>query len=227
MKDLTEYIGPQEIISRDRWNKIYKNSIDLSIDRTLPQIIEIYKDNDVKNILDLGCGAGRHLIYLGKMGFDVYGIDISDIGVSYAKHLLKENNLSGEVIVGSIYKRLPYRDNYFDGITCIRSLNHHTIEHIEKTIEEMERVLEPNGLIYVTMRKEVPKEKRLPALEIAPRTYIPLKGKEEGVIHYLFTEEILREKFSNFEILRLWAESGPKDWEAYYCLLGKLKNENN
>jgi len=224
MRDWAEfYVKSQELISRERWNKIYKESINLSIDETLPQIIEVFNDYGVKNVLDLGCGAGRHLIYLAKMGFNVHGIDISDVGISFARQLLKENNLSGEVIVGSIYETLPYKDDYFDGIICIRSLHHHTIERIQKTIEEMERVLKPNGLVYVTVRKEVPKEKRVPSLEIAPQTYIPLEGKEKGVVHYLFTEEILRGKFSKFEILRLWVEYGSKDWEAYYCLLGKLK----
>src|SRR5205809_5074971 len=28
-------------------------------------------------VLDVGCGAGRHLLYLGRRGHDVVGIDVS------------------------------------------------------------------------------------------------------------------------------------------------------
>jgi 2-polyprenyl-3-methyl-5-hydroxy-6-metoxy-1,4-benzoquinol methylase len=32
-------------------------------------------------VLDIGCGAGRHSLYLQKMGFDVLGIDNSPLAI--------------------------------------------------------------------------------------------------------------------------------------------------
>ena len=125
--------------------------------------------------------------------------------------------------MGSIYRRLPYRDNCFDGIICIRALHHHKLKFIKRAINEMKRVLRPSGMIYLTVRKEVAKEKRVPFIEIAPYTYIPLEGKEKGIIHYIFTEESLKREFSDFKIEKLWVEHGPREWEAYYSLLGILE----
>jgi len=227
----SEHHSIKKITSKKRWDEIYRKQIATSIDRTLPTIAKIFKEYNVKKVLDLACGSGRHVLYMAKLGFEVYGIDISEEGIKAAKSLLYNNNLYAELTVGSIYERLPYEDNFFDGIVCIRSLNHGTIEDIRKLIKEMGRVLKPRGSIYATVRKRVAKGKRLPFKEIAPRTYIPLEGKEKGVVHYLVNESILRKEFHDFKIHKLWIEYGPGDWEAYYCLLGELKvkgddNEN-
>ena len=36
--------------------------------------------------LDVGCGAGRHSLYLQKKGFDVLGIDVSPLAIKVCKH---------------------------------------------------------------------------------------------------------------------------------------------
>ena len=36
-------------------------------------------------VLDIGCGAGRHSLYLQKKGFDVLGIDLSPLAVKVSK----------------------------------------------------------------------------------------------------------------------------------------------
>lgn len=36
-------------------------------------------------VLDVGCGAGRHSLYLQEKGFDVLGIDISPLAIEVCK----------------------------------------------------------------------------------------------------------------------------------------------
>ncbi len=36
-------------------------------------------------VLDVGCGAGRHSLYLQKKGFDVLGIDVSPLAVKVCR----------------------------------------------------------------------------------------------------------------------------------------------
>ncbi|MFQ5892475.1 MAG: class I SAM-dependent methyltransferase, partial [Candidatus Methanofastidiosia archaeon] len=36
-------------------------------------------------VLDIGCGAGRHALYLQKKGFDVLGIDNSPLAIKVCK----------------------------------------------------------------------------------------------------------------------------------------------
>ncbi|MFX1293574.1 MAG: class I SAM-dependent methyltransferase [Promethearchaeota archaeon] len=213
-----------EDIHRKIWNEIYrKESISQDIQQDIPEIVKIFKDKNVKRVLDLACGSGRHVLYLAKNEFEVYGIDFSEEGIKSAISLLQEKNIQANLIVGSMFEKLPYENDFFDALISIRSLYHGTIENIRNAIQEIERVLKPNGFIFITVRKKIPNEMRLPFRIVAPQTYIPLEGKEKGVIHYLFNKNSLLNEFKGFKIHKFWIASGPKEWEAYYCLLGELK----
>jgi SAM-dependent methyltransferase len=61
-------------------------------------------------VLDVGCGAGRHALYLQKKGFEVLGIDISPLAIEVCKHrgLKKAGVISIEEI--------DFKPNSFDTI---------------------------------------------------------------------------------------------------------------
>jgi len=46
--------------------------------RSVTASIPIFKVRNVKRILDSGRGAGRHVIYPAKNGFEIYGLDTSE-----------------------------------------------------------------------------------------------------------------------------------------------------
>ncbi len=217
--------GGAKMSTKKQWDKIHKGKLSLfqeeasrQMDEEMDRIVKIFQERGVRRVLDLACGVGRHTLYLAKAGFEVYGIDISSEGIKIARHQLREKNLKAHLKVGSIYEALPYPDDFFDAIVCIRSINHGKIEDIRKTIIEIKRVLKPEGLIFITTRKKVPKKQRHPFKEIAPYTYIPLEGNEKGIVHYLFTKEALRREFRGFRV-NIWIDSKGN----YYCLFGILK----
>lgn len=184
----------------------------------MERIVEVFKEHTVKKVLDLGCGSGRHLIYLAQLGFEVYGIDLAETGIKIAKDWLDEKDLHAELRIGSVYEKLPYEDDFFDAVISIRVIHHAKIEDIRKAIKEIQRVLKPRGLIFITVRKRTPKKRRLKFRALDSRTYIPVEGDEKGLIHYLFNKRLLRKEFKHFMIHDIWV-----DRENYYCLLGELK----
>lgn len=205
-----------ELKTKIRWNHIYKERKILLIDENVPKIAELFQEHKMKRVLDLGCGSGRHTVYLAQRGFHVYGIDLSEEGVKRAAHLLDRKNLRAFLTVGS-FANLPYKRNSFDSCVSIRVLHHARIEAIRKAIDEIKRVVIPKGLIFVTVRKKVPKGEWRPSKEIAPHTYIPLEGVEKGTVHYLFTKDVLEKEFNSFKICDIWVDN------RYYCLLGENK----
>lgn len=210
----------EKVASKTQWDKFYEEwGRDASkVDENIPLILDVFRKYGVKRILDLGCGAGRHALFFLKKKFDVYGIDLSSEAIKIARRRLREAGLPVKLMVGSIYGDLPYKDNFFDAVISIRTINHGRIEDIRKAIQEIRRVLVPGGLVFVTSRKRISKKRRLSHKNIALRTYVPTEGKEKGVVHYLFTKEILRKEFEGFRIHDLWI-----DENDYYCLLGELK----
>jgi len=67
-------------------------------------------ENVKGRVLDIGCGAGRHSLYLQKKGFDVLGIDISPLAIKVSKSrgLKKAKIMSIEDI--------DFKQNSFDTI---------------------------------------------------------------------------------------------------------------
>ena len=168
-----------------QWDEIYKQygKFPVNPQEGIEKVVQIFKEHNVKRVLDLGCGSGRHIIYLAERGFEVYGIDIAEMGIKITKDWLDEKNLKADLKIGSIYETLPYEDKFFDAVISIRVIYHARIEDIRKAIKEIERVLKPRGLVFVTVRKRVPKTKRLKFSTFDARTYVPLEGDELSLIH--------------------------------------------
>ncbi len=51
------------------------------------------KNDKTKQILDIGCGTGRHAIELAKRGYQVVGVDLSESQIRRAREKAKENNV--------------------------------------------------------------------------------------------------------------------------------------
>ena len=205
--------------SEKRWDEIYRTEKGavVDVDKNIYPLADLLRERRAKRVLDLGCGSGRHTVYLAENGFEVYGIDISEEGINSCQNHLAEKNLHAELTIGSIFEELPYKQSFFDAVVCIRVINHAVIEDIRKAIAEVERVLKPRGLILVTVRKSVADKPHHRI--IAPQTYIPVAGDEKGIIHYSFTKEILEKEFRNLKIIDLWTD----EQSGYFCLLGEKK----
>ena len=205
------------------WDSIYKQHGSWLDDHheDMPRVARFFKSRGVKRVLDLGCGAGRHVVYLGHRGFQVYGLDSSEEALKMARKALAETKVHAELNVGSMFEKLPYPDSFFDAIVCTKALNHGTIESVRMAIREMERILEPGGMLFLVVtksRKILRSEKQKREAEIlADRTLAPKTGREIGVVHYQFNKEILLREFRHFKVLDFHVDSSRN-----YCLTGFL-----
>jgi SAM-dependent methyltransferase len=70
---------------RERWNKEFERGTPTL--RTAPSklLIEVTQGRKPGAALDLGMGQGRNAVYLAGQGWDVTGVDISDVAVEQAK----------------------------------------------------------------------------------------------------------------------------------------------
>jgi len=69
-------------------------------------------------VLDIGCGAGNHLLLLSKMGLDVSGVDASPFMVEQARSRLGRHC----ILRTCEAEDLPFEDNEFDMVFMINTL---------------------------------------------------------------------------------------------------------
>ena len=92
-------------------------------------------------LLDVGCGCGYFLSEAKSNSWNVYGVDICESAVSYAKNVFGIDVFKGEL------KNANFPDNLFDVITFWHVLEH-TTDPLGNLIEAR-RILKPGGLLVV------------------------------------------------------------------------------
>jgi cyclopropane fatty-acyl-phospholipid synthase-like methyltransferase len=80
-------------------------------------ILEELKLPPGSNILDVGCGTGRHSVELAKRGYKVTGVDISSGMLSEAKMAAKKADVEVEWIQADASKFTP--SGSFDAAVCL------------------------------------------------------------------------------------------------------------
>lgn len=99
-----------------RWCKSRQGrAIDSCLESLILSVMDIQPG---LRVLDIGCGAGNHLLLLSKMGLDVSGIDASPFMIEQARsrlgHRCDLKTCEAE--------DLPFDDNEFDSVFLINTL---------------------------------------------------------------------------------------------------------
>lgn len=160
--------------------------------------------NPIINVLDLGCGNGRNLIYLAKTyGCRGAGYDISDVAAKRARERAK--NLPVKFFARSIAGKLDSADSSFDIV--LDMMTSHYLPRAERAalIDEIARVLKPGGwLLHKTflLDNDINAQRMLreyPADE--PNSYI---HPTIGTLEHVSTEEEIRALYEpRFEIKKV------------------------
>jgi len=173
----------------------------------MERLADFFNERGVQRILDLGCGTGRHLIFLLKKGFEVYGLDGSPNGLEIAETWLKEENLSSELTCQKIEEKFPYTDGFFDAVISIQVIHHNLMKDIMVTVKELERILKPEGLIFLTFPLLQNFYNMMDKMEkVETGTYIPLTGKEKGLPHHFFKVAEIKRVFSTFNLSEIYID---------------------
>ncbi|MCK4327495.1 MAG: class I SAM-dependent methyltransferase [Candidatus Diapherotrites archaeon] len=176
--------------------------------------IPVLKKHNVRTVLDHGCGAGRHTVFLAQQGFDVTGVDISEEAVKRTKALLEKTGLEARIDAGDM-RSLVYPDSSFDAVVSVGVILHGLHADIEKTISEIERVLKPKGILVATMISH--KDPKISeGREIAPNVYVGIHGPESEEPHYVCDEGILDRFFKNFDyLMKRYGEGSKGDKKVF------------
>ncbi len=89
---------------RSAWDKTY-NRKDYVFGKEPAAFLAKHVDKLPKGrALDIAMGEGRHAVYLAKKGFQVEGVDISDVGIRKAQKLAAENGVKIKTVNADLNK---------------------------------------------------------------------------------------------------------------------------
>lgn len=94
------------------------------------------------HILDVGCGSGFYAQFFRQQGNLVVGVDITPQGVAATR----QRGL--EALIANLEAGLPFASQTFDMVTCVEVVEH--LLQPERALEEIHRVLRPQGQLIVT-----------------------------------------------------------------------------
>lgn len=143
-------------------------------------------------ILDIGCGSGRDMAYLHRLGKAVYGIDAAAELVERAQILHPE--LRGRINCLAVPSDLiPFGGN-FDGVLCSAVLMHIPPEQLPDVISFIKKCLAQSGRVFYSVpskREDVTSDSQRDA---AGRLFI---ADSHTQLQHLFEE-------SGFTLLKKW-----------------------
>lgn len=135
----------------------------------------------------------------------VWGLDNSPEGLRATRAWLADEGLKATLVDQSMLDPLPFEDEFFDAVISVQVIHHARLATIRSVVREVQRVLKPGGLLFVTVPQI--RNQATEFEEIEPNTYIPLNGSEKGLAHHYFTPEELTEVFAGVEVTTIRVDS--------------------
>ena len=140
------------------WEASFSNKSDmfgLEPSNAAIKSLKIFKEKNIKNIIELGAGLGRDTIFFAQNSISVEALDYSPSAIKIIKDKANKNGLLNFVStkIFDIRKKLPFANNTIDGcfshmLYCM-ALSNFDIENLNR---EIYRVLKPGGINIYTAR---------------------------------------------------------------------------
>ena len=163
-EELGEGVEARPMTTREgyaRWADSYDEPGNQLLEMEQPIVREILDSLPVGVALDAACGTGRHTAYLAEIGHKVIGVDASPEMLARAREKVPE----GEFYEADVYE-LPLADGSADLVVCTIALSH--VPDLERALNEIVRVLRPNGHLVISDSRGVVGDIGLPLVRITP-----------------------------------------------------------
>ncbi|MGQ9848373.1 MAG: class I SAM-dependent methyltransferase [Bacteroidales bacterium] len=128
-----------------KYDSYYHTEIGSKIDELEKKLIKslLPPPHLYPNVLEAGCGTGHWTAFLSQLGYNITAFDISDAMLEIAK----SKQIKQTKFIKADVHKLPFDTEQFDLVVSITMLEF--VSNIEQAIQEMYRVLKPNGWLVL------------------------------------------------------------------------------
>jgi SAM-dependent methyltransferase len=109
-------------------------------------------------VLDAGCGYGRNLVHLLRVGCQVFALDVNAEAVEHVRQLSEslQTGLPAENFQVGAIERMPFADGMADVVLC-NSVLHFARDdrQFRDLLAELWRVLKPGGLLFCRLGSRI------------------------------------------------------------------------
>ena len=130
----------------DRWSEVYDHDLNPLVALEEPVVRAALGDVSGLSVLDLGCGTGRHALWLAVAGATVTAVDFSEGMLAEARR--KPGAAAVRFQVHDLHQPLPFEASTFDRIVSGLVLEH--LRDLSFVFVEAKRVLKPGGIAVVS-----------------------------------------------------------------------------
>lgn len=154
-----------------------------------------------RRALDLGCGVGRHSILLAELGWQTHALDGSANGIAHLKREAAARNLMVDAQTG-LMTDLPFDDETFDYVLAFNVIYHGDISVVDRTLNEIRRVMKPSGSFQCTMLSKR-NQNYGKGREVGPDSYVIDDIDDKDHPHFYCNAGGVVSLFNGFELLAL------------------------
>ena len=164
-------------------------------------------------VLDIACGTGRTLKFIRGMlpQVSLFGMDLSPAYLRKANQLLSENPGELPQLIQANAEDLPYRDNYFQGVTSVFLFHELPPVARQNVIEQAFRVTQPGGVFVICDSiQAIDSPEMMPLMENFPAMF-----HEPFYRHYTTDDLVERLKQVGFQDITTENHFMSKYWVAH------------
>ena len=156
-----------------------------------------------KVLLDVGCGAGRHLVLGAELGFSCVGVDGSEVALQEARHRLADRSMTAD-LRNSLCWALSLPDASVDVVVEHATLVNNLFEDVLRIMAEVRRVLRTGGVgFFLLKRKEDCAFDG--AVEVDPGGYVSMPSTFLSEGSGSFDHPLYFRAFSEGDVARMYA----------------------
>jgi ubiquinone/menaquinone biosynthesis C-methylase UbiE len=130
----------------DRWSAVYDHDANPLQALEGPVVRRAVGDPRGLSVLDMGCGTGRHALWLAEAGASVTAVDFSEGMLAQAR--LKPGVATVRFLTHDLHQPLPFPSGTFDLVVSGLVLEH--LRDLDLFFGEARRVLKPGGRAVVS-----------------------------------------------------------------------------